>query len=327
MKTIIILVILAAVALSLHVPTHFTHTHEDPAMDVFENWMSKFNKVYETPEEAEYRFDVFKKNLEIVKWMQMSDDSAVYGPTQFADLTVEEFSDYYLNFKISYMPTDAERQYYEPRNDLPDSFDWREYGAVTPARSQGMCGSCWAFSAVGNLEGLYKKKTGNIIDLSTQQLVDCDTQSQGCNGGFMDWAFQYIKEAGGLQSEESYPYEGMDNQCRFDASKKVLEVTGWTFMAKDENSIQVGLVDHAPMAIALNASFLQFYFFGIFDPIWCPTSLNHGVTLVGYGDAKKPFWILKNSWGASWGEDGYFRMVRGKGKCGIDQYCVTATLA
>jgi len=323
----LVLALLAMAAFALHLPNFYETTEgEDPAVNIFMNWATKFNKEYASQEEVDYRFQIFKQNQEIIKWMQMTDESAVYGPTQFADLTTEEFSNLYLNFRVPYVPTDSQRVKPAPK-DIPDEWDWRTYeGVVTPVRSQGQCGSCWAFSAVHNLEGQVFLKKTKSVKLSPQQLVDCDTQSQGCNGGFMEWAYQYIQTAGGIVSEEDYPYIGADGTCDFDATKVVAKVKDYTFYEKNEQSMAVALVDRGPLAIALNASFLQFYFFGVFDPIWCPSSLNHAVTLVGYGEEKKPFWIIKNSWGSLWGEDGYFRMVRGKGKCGVDQYTITANL-
>lgn len=324
MRAILIFALLATATLALHLPSFLKGKSEDPAVKQWQDWTKKYKKLYATQEETEYRFNVFKKNLGVIQWMQMTDESAVYGPTQFADLTVEEFSSQYLTFRAARIPRDEERVYPEV-GDLPDEWDWRTYGAVTPVRSQGSCGSCWAFSAGGNLEGRHFLKNGKLVNISTQQLVDCDNEKdEGCNGGFMEWAFEYINKTGGIMTNEDYPYVGHETTCRFDQSKVAIKVSNWTFFAKDEVAMQAALVENGPLSIALNASFLQFYLFGVFDPVWCPSSLNHGVTLVGYGEEKKPYWIIKNSWGSSWGEKGYFRMIRGKAKCGVDQYTISA---
>jgi cathepsin F len=328
MKGALILVVIATAAFALHLPNLLHKDVKDPVANQFSSWMAKNNKFYASPEEQEHRFTVYKKNLEIIKWIQANDDSAVYGPTQFADMTAEEFGNQYLNLKVPKLPREDERTHVEIPEALPEEFDWRDYGAVTEVKSQGGCGSCWAFSAGGNLEGqLAIKKSLKDVSISYQQLVDCDDIDSGCAGGFMEWAFQYINQTGGIQSNDDYPYKGVESQCEFDASKVILQVTNYTFFSKDEDEIAAALVATGPLAVALNASFLQFYLFGIFDPIWCSTSLNHGVTTVGYGEAKKPFWIVKNSWGGGWGEKGYFRIARGKGKCGIDQYTISAIIA
>jgi len=196
-----------------------------------------------------------------------------------------------------------------------------------------MCGSCWAFSAVGNIEGqLQIKKGGKVIDLSPQQLVDCDKVDEGCNGGLMDTAFDYIKTAGGIQSSSDYPYSGSDSSCKFDVKKSVAKVNGYNFAGtEDEEQIKTILYQTGPLAIAINATPLQFYFWGIFNPwfqwLCDPEGLNHGVVIVGYGvDGSTKYWIVKNSWGSSWGESGFFRIIAGKGACGVNKYVISATL-
>jgi len=220
----------------------------------------------------------------------------------------------------------------------PDSFDWREKGAVNPVKNQGGCGSCWAFSAIGNIEGQYFRKTGSLIRFSEQQLVDCDKVDEGCNGGLMESAFKHLSENGGVMLEDDYQYAGFDDDCKFEQTKAKAGIASWKFAkSQDEGEIKQMLYETGPLAVALNATPLQFYFFGVFDPwfqlICDPASLNHGVVIVGYGRTKnmvfpdKDYWIVRNSWSSWWGESGYFRIVRGSGACGINTYVISAEVS
>jgi len=216
-------------------------------------------------------------------------------------------------------------------SDAPASHDWREKGADLGVKDQGQCGSCWAFSTVGNLEGLNFIKNKSKDTFSEQQLVDCDKdEDQGCNGGLMENAFEYMLKAGGLQKDSDYKYTARDGKCKFDKKKVAVQIKSWEAVSEDEEQIKTYLFNVGPLAVALNADPLQWYTGGIIDEdeSSCdPQALDHGVTLVGYGTEKgQDFWIVKNSWGKSWGEKGFFRMARGKGICGINTHVVSATL-
>ena len=182
---------------------------------------------------------------------------------------------------------------------------------------------------------MYAAKTGKLISLSEQQLVDCDhncvvwegekTCNAGCNGGLMWSSFEHIIKTGGLVTEESYPYEAVDNRCRFNVSNAVVKISNWTFVSSNEDEMAAWLANNGPIAIAINADYLQYYRKGILNPSRCdPEELNHGVLIVGYGEEKatngkvEKYWIVKNSWSASWGEKGYVRVLRGKGVCGLN---------
>ena len=294
----------------------------------FQKFIKKYNKKYSSVNEYLARFEVFKMNV-----MNLYKESQKYktGITKFSDLTQQEFAKIYLNLNYDAMAV-ANFNPAHPSfsNAAPDSFDWRDKGLVTPVRDQGMCGSCWAFSTVANLEGLYYKLKGVAVDLSEQILVDCDTYDSACNGGLMEYAFQWIKE-NGMETEEDYPYTGYKGTCKADPSKYIdMKVTGWkklgsstsTWSPVDEEEIKEFLYETGPLAIALNANPLQTYSGGILDKTssQCPVSgINHAVTLVGYGaESGVDYWIVKNSWGANWGENGYFRILRGTNECGID---------
>jgi cysteine peptidase B len=265
------------------------------------------------------------------------------GITKFSDLTHQEFAKTYLNLNYDALAVaNFKPHIVKVTNAAPAAWDWRDKGYVSPVKDQGSCGSCWAFSTVANLEGLYYKKKGTMVTMSEQMLVDCDTYDSACNGGLMEYAFTWLQENGGIMTDTDYPYKGYKSSCRSDASKYVdMTITGYTKLGSssstwdpvDEDEIKEFLYETGPLAVALNANPLQTYSSGILDKTssQCPTSgMNHAVTMVGYGHddaSNKDYWIVKNSWGASWGESGYFRIRRGNGTCGINCYITTAKVA
>ncbi|BBG94869.1 Papain family cysteine protease [Prunus dulcis] len=306
----------------------------------FSSFKATFGKTYATQEEHDYRFGVFKANLRRAKRHQGLDPTAVHGVTKFSDLTPSEFRRNFLGLKRLRLPSDANKAPILPTNDLPTDFDWRDKGAVTPVKDQGSCGSCWAFSATGALEGAHYLQTGELLSLSEQQLVDCDHEcdpeefgscDSGCNGGLMNNAFEYTLKAGGLEREKDYPYTGTDDTCKFDKSKVVAAVSNFSVISTDEDQIAANLVHHGPLAVGINAVFMQTYVKGVSCPYICGKRIDHGVLLVGYGSSgfapirfkEKPYWILKNSWGQSWGEEGFYKICRGHNSCGVDSLVST----
>jgi len=313
------------------------HEKESYIFSKFQEFLTRENKRYNTVEEYMARFKIFRSNYEKLESFTLNRDSTTshsQGITKFFDMTPQEFRRTYLNLKVTVLDTlraqSEELTFTE--STAPASHDWRDEKAVGPVKDQGACGSCWAFSTVGNLEGLNYIATKKMVQYSEQQLVDCDDQGdQGCNGGLMENAFKYIQKAGGIQTSADYKYTGRDGTCKFKKDKAALKVTGFAFAkSQDEEEIKEFLFTTGPLAIALNADPLQFYSGGIIDEdeSSCdPQGLNHGVTLVGYGSENgKDYWIVKNSWGAGWGEQGFFKMARGKGTCGINTYVVSAKL-
>ncbi|PPD74033.1 hypothetical protein GOBAR_DD29042 [Gossypium barbadense] len=292
--------------------TKFTRNHVHKQFRVF---MVTYGKNYSTREEYMHRLGIFAKNLVRAAEHQLLDPTAVHGVTQFSDLSEEEFESLYTGFKG---PTVAapllrdgvggEAEVLEV-DGLPESFDWREKGAVTEVKMQGTCGSCWAFSTTGAIEGANFIATGKLLNLSEQQLVDCDHM------------------AGGLMEENAYPYTGERKECKFNPEKVAVEVVNFTNIPIDENQIAANLVLRGPLAVGLNAIFMQTYIGGVSCPIICGKRwINHGVLLVGYGAkgfsilrlGNQPYWIIKNSWGKRWGEHGYYRLCRGHSMCGIN---------
>ncbi|KAK6245484.1 hypothetical protein SCA6_008574 [Theobroma cacao] len=302
----------------------------------FTLFKSKYGKTYATQEEHDYRLGVFKANLRRAKRHQLLDLTAVHGVTKFSDLTPLEFRRQFLGLRPLKLPADAQKAPILPTNDLPTDFDWRDHGAVTGVKDQGSCGSCWSFSTTGALEGAHYLSTGELVSLSEQQLVDCDHEcdpqeygacDSGCNGGLMTTAFEYTLKAGGLEREDDYPYTGNDRgACKFDKSKIAASVSNFSVISVNEDQIAANLVKHGPLAVGINAVFMQTYMKGVSCPYICGRHLDHGVLLVGYGSAgyapirfkEKPYWIIKNSWGENWGEEGYYKICRGRNVCGVD---------
>ena len=307
----------------------------------FQKFIKKYNKKYESINEYLARYEVFKRN--VMTTFENEDLPYKTGITKFSDLTKQEFAKTYLNLNYDAMAmANFEPTYVKVSNAAPASYDWRSYNRVAPVKDQGSCGSCWAFATVANLEGLYAEKKGVIKTFSEQMLVDCDTSDSGCNGGLMEYSFAWLKKNGGFMLDSDYPYKGVKSTCKSDKSKYVdMKVTGYkklgssysTWSPVDEDEIKEFLYTTGPLAIALNADPLQTYSSGVLDltSSRCPTSgINHAVTLVGYGtdsSTSKAYWLVKNSWGKSWGESGYFRIKRGSGTCGVNCYITTATVS
>ena len=302
------------------------HFHGKKSFTIFQDFIKKYHKDYKTPQEYMARYRVFRKNYKKLK--RINNNS--FGITQFMDMTTDEFRRKYLNLDFTVVNSIITDKIRTTTRNAPESFDWRTKGAVNPVKNQGRCGSCWAFSTNGNLEGLYYLKNQKSISLSEQHLVDCDDLDQGCNGGLMENTFTWLKSHGSML-ESDYPYKQYQDTCKDDPTKYVMKISGYTkLQSRDEDEIKEFLYKTGPLAIAVNAAALQFYSGGILDisDLFCdPDSINHAVTLVGYGaEDEQDYWIVKNSWGENWGEEGYFRIARGKGTCGINTYISTANL-
>jgi cathepsin L len=273
---------------------------------------------------------IWESNLKYIQRHNLEYDMGHHtyslGMNTFGDLTFEEFKAAYLGVKQPKRNTTNDVHFMSPLNvkDLPDTVDWRKQGYVTGVKDQGQCGSCWAFSTTGSLEGQYFRKTKQLESFSEQQLVDCSQAqgNQGCNGGLMDQAFDYIQQQG-IERESVYPYTAQDGDCQYDASQVVTKVTGHTDIAVgDENQLKEAVATVGPVSVAIDASHLSFQFYrsGVYNEKACsPTELDHGVLAVGYGTLNKAdYWLVKNSWGGSWGQAGYIYMSRNKkNQCGI----------
>ncbi|KAJ8766873.1 hypothetical protein K2173_009217 [Erythroxylum novogranatense] len=310
----------------------FPDRSEAQVRRMYEMWLVKHPKNSNDLGEKEKRFEIFKDNLRFIDEHNSVERSYRVGLNRFADLTNEEYRARYLGTRMDMRNRTlgsrgpSMRYLHAVGDELPAEVDWRAKGAVVPVKDQGQCGSCWAFSTVGAVEGINQIVTGDLISLSEQELVDCDkSYNQGCNGGLMDYGFQFIINNGGIDTEEDYPYKATDNLC--DPKRKnarVVTIDGYQDVPEnDEKSLQKA-VAHQPVSVAIEAGgrAFQLYQSGVFTGI-CGTELDHGVVAVGYGTENgKDHWIVRNSWGPDWGENGYIKMERNvantkTGKCGI----------
>lgn len=304
----------------------------------FQDFIIKYDKEYSSIEEFQEKFEIFKQNQKIIKKIspkklsngEFNPNQLRFAPNQFSDMTQEEFKEKYLNLDVEQlraMREDPSVRNLEPTiTEIPESFDWREKGVVSPVKNQGDCGSCWSFATAATLESQYLMKTGKTQILSEQQLIDCDTTNKGCHGGVMTKAYKYLQTSG-LMTSADYPYQAKDKlTCRYKEEKAVIKVKSWGIAEKNEEKIKALLVEKGPLSGAVNALPLTFYSSGIFDPWFdflCPSSVNHAITIVGYGkEDGTEYWIIKNSWGKKWGENGYFRLALGRGLCGINTFVV-----
>ncbi|MED6126129.1 hypothetical protein PIB30_075358 [Stylosanthes scabra] len=308
----------------------------DEVMTMYEEWLVKHQKVYNGLGEKDKRFQVFKDNLAFIDEHNnnaQNNNTYKLGLNRFADLTNEEYRAMYLGTKsdpnrrlMKAKISTGNRYAYTARDRLPVHVDWRSKGAVAPVKDQGGCGSCWAFSTIAAVESINQIVTGKLVSLSEQELVDCDKAfNEGCNGGLMDYAFEFIIANGGIDTEQDYPYKGVDGTC--DPSRrnaKVVSIDGYEDVPVNDEKALKKAVAHQPVSVAIEASgrALQLYDSGVFTGR-CGTSLDHGVVVVGYGTENGlDYWLVRNSWGKNWGEGGYFKLqrnVRGTntGKCGI----------
>jgi cathepsin H len=323
--------------------------NHNPRKESFQVWKKKIGKSYTSPQEEEQRFNNFQESLKLIEEHQqrlLLGENLGYqlGLTIFADMSGEEFMEHFnLNSKTvgqecsatqkrvnqqQLLTTTKIQQQQQPDNhDLPTHVDWREKGYVTPVKNQGHCGSCWTFSTTGTLESHWKMKTGREISLSEQQLLDCATNydNHGCNGGLPSHAFQYILESGGLDTERAYPYLAANgDKCgfkRLGVGAKVKGVVNITQFDEHELLEAVALVGPVSIAFQVTSDF-RLYVGGVYSSTICgnkPTDVNHAVVAVGLDVSVDgvPYWIIKNSWGAEWGMQGYFWMKRGVNMCGI----------
>jgi len=291
----------------------------------FTEWMLKYQRVY-TSEEFSNRFAIFKDNMDFVtQWNSNPENTHEVELNQFADLSNAEYQSIYLGTHIT-----VSDEFPLPMLDMQPmavSVDWRTKGYVTGVKDQGQCGSCWAFSTTGSSEAAHFMATGNLVSLSEQNLMDCSKSygNDGCNGGLMDDAFKYIIANKGVDTEASYAYTAKDGKsCLFTAANVGATLASYKNVAKGSETGLVAALNTQPVSVAIDASknSFQLYKSGVYYEPTCSTSrLDHGVLAVGYGTddtTGTDYYIVKNSWGVSWGMSGYLLMSRNKSNnCGI----------
>lgn len=325
MKSIIIISLLGVVASSYII---FKGGEKDGFIDdrEWQLWKSGHNKQYADAGEEKVRYTIWKDNFQRIVAYNERSSNTLLAMNHFGDMTNLEFRSTMNGYFHTRSNRTGGSKFLAPNNlKLPDSVDWRDHGYVTPVKNQGHCGSCWAFSTTGSLEGQHFRKTGQLVELSEQNLVDCSKSygNHGCQGGLMDNAFRYIKDNEGIDSEESYPYIAREERCNFKRKDVAESDTGFVDITEgDEDELKEAVASVGPVSVAIDASPFSFQFYkdGVYDEPECsPTKLDHGVLAVGYGTFKgKDYWLVKNSWGPSWGLDGFVRMSRNKdNQCGI----------
>jgi len=301
----------------------------------FNLYMQEHGHKFEA-EEYTMRLAVYNANVKKIEEHNAANKGWTMKMNMFGHLTAEEFSSMYTGLKMPEPDTSVERNVFENNATAPNptDWDWTDHGAVTPVKNQGSCGSCWSFSTTGSLEGAYFLKNNELVSFSEQNLVSCDTVDSGCNGGLMDNAFNWIEKNGGLCKEDDYPYNsgaGVRGKCtekkctivKNSAPTSIVDVSPQPQVKPATVDAMEAAVSKTPVSVAIEAdqSSFQFYSSGVMTSE-CGTQLDHGVLVVGYGtDSGTDYWKIKNSWGPTWGVDGFIKIEKGNsqkgGQCGV----------
>jgi len=317
-------------AFSLSIVFGYTTTEVDDKE--WEEWKLKFGKSYSSDTEEHFRRKIFTHNKDKVERHNQRADKGKHtyylAINRFADQLSTEVRGTMNGFKQREGNHSRVGAKFIPQTNigsLPEEVDWRTLGAVTPVKDQGTCGSCYTFSATGSLEGRLARKTGKLISLSEQQILDCSEffGNAGCNGGQIDQSFQYVIENGGIDTEQSYLYEGEQDACRYQPEKSATtEVSFVDLRPGDELALKEAIATQGPVSIGIDASHesLHLYSHGIYREPHCdPGLLDHAVLVVGYGGKdQEKYWLVKNSWGPDWGDSGYIKIAREEDNmCGV----------
>lgn len=293
----------------------FYAPHEEKS---FVAWMKEHNYIF-SGEEYQTRFGIWMANKRLVQEHNKGKSTFKLALNSLSHLTPAEY-----NSLLGFRSTAESTKVYNQVLSNDESLDWRDQKVVNPIKDQGQCGSCWAFSAIQAAESAWAINHNQLYSCSESNLVDCVTTCSGCNGGLMTSAYTYIvnKQGGKVQKESDYPYKPVEGSCKFNAATAVLSIKGYVNIAKNSDAdLMAKVKSMGPAAVAIDASHssFQLYSSGVYKESRCsPMFLDHGVGCVGYGSQDgTPYYIIRNSWGVSWGIDGYMLMYRGNNHCGI----------
>jgi len=313
MKAVVcILLVLVALALAAHPSVNG---------DDWEAFKAKFGKKYADPIEEHKRKTIFHFNLNNAKLLNQQQTTATFGATKFADLHPEEFKQKYLMIERKNVvhPTAPVWKSSGKVGALPTSFDWCGTDKVTPVKNQGQCGSCWAFSCTETVESVWAVAGHTIPVLSEQQIVDCDTLDDGCDGGWPYDAYKYLMTAGGQDTEASYPYTGVDGTCKFKKADIAASLTSWKYVTENKNETEMAeyVMSNSPISVCVDAETWQLYQNGVISAN-CGRSIDHCVQITGWNvESSMTAWHVRNSWGTDWGMNGYLWVKMGGNICDI----------
>jgi C1A family cysteine protease len=328
MMKVIVLALLFVCLVAANVRPVFQGAPEDQ----FAQFKQVFGKTYKSKVEEQIRFKIFADSLVIAKRMtEESNGATQYGVTQFSDLTKEEFSHLYLMKKQPKLEIvdGKDLQFNFTNQEIRSFWDWRyaktktgwDGSCVSPVYNQGQCGSCWAFSATEQIESMYclqGRSGGSARQLSMQQVVDCDTTCYGCNGGWTYLAFQYVISAGGIDTYGSYPYTAQDGSCAYNPRNVGARINSWAYVGRGNEPAMLSYIQNSgPISICVDAASWQYYNGGVV--VNCGQSIDHCVQLTGWSAnvQGRQAWIVRNSWGTSWGYSGYLYVQYGQNMCAI----------
>jgi C1A family cysteine protease len=295
---------------------------EDSAYVKWQQFKYQYDKSY-TPAEEKMRFGIFQSNLQRVEKLNAIEPHHPFGVSKFMDLSPEEFKELYLMKNVPKPAPGRVAPLINSTVGIPASFDWRSKGVVSPVKNQGQCGSCWDFSATETIESVCDLAGYGLNLLSEQQILDCDTTADGCDGGWPYWAYEYIISAGGIETESDYPYTAEDGSCAANSADFVAcKPYKWEYVTQSQNEQQMQsfMYSNSPLSVCVDASSWQYYTGGVIMGSSCGQQIDHCVQATGWTTVQgTDVWIVRNSWGSSWGLDGYLYVQRNVDACAIAQ--------